>query len=209
MLTIHSNANDKIWFISDLHLGHDKPFILNPRGYANINEAYDKTFDALKVIGPNDIVFNLGDAVVGAGINSIELARRLINIPCKTHYFVWGNHNSGLNRIYEEERNKQYFADDVEIYPITPIGTNFMFVGNYLEVNIDGIYVTLSHFPIASWNHISKGGYMIHGHCHRNLKDDLTLKRLDIGWDWKTRPIGWEEIKTELQNRKTISVDHH
>lgn len=209
MLTFHTNSDYKIWFISDLHVGHDKPFILNPRGYANIQEAYAKTFEELKCIGPNDIIFNLGDAIVGAGMRSIEYARRIVNIPCKEHYFVFGNHNSGMMNIYRDEINKQYLSNDIEVYPLQVTGTNFKFVGNYFEVMIDGTHIVLSHFPIASWNNMSKGGYMIHGHCHRNLKDDLTLKRLDVGWDWKRRPVEWNEIHSELRTRKVVSVDHH
>jgi calcineurin-like phosphoesterase family protein len=53
------------------------------------------------------------------------------------------------------------------------------------------------------------GGYNIHGHCHRNLKEDGTIKRLDVGWDWKKRPVEWNEIVRELKSNKFSPVDHH
>ena len=87
------SIDQKIWFVSDLHLGHDKPFILGPRKYTNINEAYSHTHQMLNEhIGPNDIVFNLGDAVIGAGANSLDYAKRIVHLTCKHQYFIWGNH---------------------------------------------------------------------------------------------------------------------
>ena len=67
----------------------------------------------------------------------------------------------------------------------------------------------LAHYPIASWNHVGKGAFMLHGHCHGKLKEDKTLKRLDVGWDWKKRPVSWEEVRTELGGRTFVPVDHH
>jgi len=52
-----------IWFTSDWHLGHDRGFILNPRGFDNIkdhNEYLVETFKKM-VDEKNDIVFHLGD----------------------------------------------------------------------------------------------------------------------------------------------------
>jgi calcineurin-like phosphoesterase family protein len=82
------SADQKIWFVSDLHLGHDKPFILGPRKYQNVSEAYNHTHEMLKMIGPDDILFNLGDMVIGAGANSMEYAKRIVYLPCKHQYFI-------------------------------------------------------------------------------------------------------------------------
>lgn len=205
------SSDQKIWFVSDLHLGHDKPFILGPRKYTNISEAYSHTHQMLNEhIGPNDIVFNLGDAVIGAGANSLDYAKRIVYLPCKHQYFIWGNHNAGIQQIYDDCRKDiGLLADDIEIYPLTYPNSSFTFLGHYAEITIDGRVVVLTHYPIASWNHISKGAYHIHGHCHRNLKEDTTLQRLDVGWEWKRRPVEWNEIVRELSPRNTVAPDHH
>ena len=205
------SSEQKIWFVSDLHLGHNKPFILGPRNYSNINEAYEHTHKMLdEHIGPNDIVFNLGDVVIGAFDNSLAYAKRIVHMPCKRQYFIWGNHNAGIQQIYDDYRKELgLLADDIEMYPLTIPNTNFTFLGHYAEISIDTKKVVLTHYPIASWHGISKGSYNIHGHCHRNLKEDLSLARLDVGWEWKRRPVEWSEIVEELSPRKTIPPDHH
>jgi len=206
------SKKQKIWFVSDLHFGHAKNFILEPRRYNNVREAMEHTWTALtQTVGSNDIIFNLGDLVIGAGINSLEYANKLIRLPCAAHYFINGNHSAGIKDIYELTKRQVYanIPDEVEVYPLTVTGTVFTFLGHRAEIFIDGRAVILDHYPIASWNHLSKDAYHIHGHCHRNLKEDTSLYRIDVGWEWMKRPVEWNEIVRELNPRKTKSPDHH
>ena len=206
------SKKQKIWFISDLHYGHNKPFILTPRNYNRVEDAMQHTWRTLReAIGENDIVFNLGDLVIGAGLNTIDYAWKLISLPCAAHYFINGNHSAGVKDIYKLTKMDAYptMPDDAEVYPLTVVGTPFIFLGHRVEISIDGQCVVLDHYPIASWNHIAKGAYHIHGHCHRNLKEDLSLKRLDVGWEWQRRPVEWNEIVRELSPRKAFAPDHH
>ena len=206
------SKEQKIWFVSDFHYGHDRSFILNPRGYCNVQEAMTHTWKTLtETIGVDDIVFDLGDLVVGGGINTLEYTNKLIRLPCSAHYFINGNHSAGVKDIYRTSKIQIYpqVPNEIEIYPLTVPGTNFTFLGQQVEIVINGKTVVLSHYPLASWNHMSKGSYMLHGHCHRNMEDNINLKRLDLGWDWKKRPVSWEEIVEELEKRKFIPVDHH
>ena len=212
MKRISLNSKDqKIWFVSDLHLGHNKPFILGPRNYSSINEAIDHQWQMMNEhIGPNDIVFNLGDVVIGAYDKSLEYAKRVVHMPCKHQYFIWGNHNAGVQALYDDCRKQlDLLEDDIEIYPLNYPSSPFTFIGHYAEVWIDDVMCVLTHYPIASWNRIGKGAYNIHGHCHRNLKEDLSIKRIDVGWEWKRRPVEWNEIVRELSPRKGFAPDHH
>lgn len=211
------SKDQRIWFVADLHLGHAKDFILGPRGYTNVDEALAHQWLMLtETIKPTDIVFNLGDAVIGAGERSVEYAKRVVHLPCKQQYYLWGNHNAGMQQLYDDCRRDfgaryglSLLADDIEVYPLQYPGSPFIFVGDRVEVSIDGHPNVLDHYPIASWNHLSKGGYNIHGHCHRNLKEDRSLKRLDVGWEWLKRPVEWNEIVRELAPRKAVAPDHH
>jgi len=205
------SKDQKIWFISDLHLGHAKDFILNPRGYANVDEALADTWLQLtETIKPEDIVFNLGDAVIGAGPKTMDLAKRLAYLPCQKQYFIWGNHNAGVKQLYDDCRHELgLLADDVEIYPLNYPNSPFVYLGHYVEINIDGIPVVLTHYPITSWNEMGRGSFNIHGHCHRNLPDDPKLRRIDVGWEWQKRPVEWNEIARILLARTNKAPDHH
>lgn len=102
MLSFSTKIQPKIWFVADLHLGHAKDFILNPRGYTNVDEALAHTWLMLQeAIKPDDILFNLGDAIVGAGLNAEAFTKRLIFLPCKLQYYIWGNHNAGMKDAYQ------------------------------------------------------------------------------------------------------------
>jgi calcineurin-like phosphoesterase family protein len=209
-LSFKSTPNQKIWFLADLHLGHAKDFILNPREYTNVEEALIHQWLMIQeTINPEDIVFNLGDAIVGAGLSAEMFTKRLLFLPCRHHYYIWGNHNAGLKDAYQYALNYYGYNMDVEVYPLKYPDSNFIFLGHRAEVFIDSVPVVLDHYPIASWNHLSKGGYNIHGHCHRNLKEDPTLLRLDVGWDWKRRPVEWNEVCQEMKTRNTVAPDHH
>lgn len=210
-LRLNTRSDYKIWIVSDLHLGHGKPFIIGPRKYGSVQEALTHTFDEIaRLVGPNDVLINLGDAVCGAGLTTSSLASRVVHIPCKAHYYIWGNHNAGMQSLYDDaRREKGLLADNIEMYPLTIPGTNFTFIGDIAKLFVDGRMSVLCHYPIASWESIGKDSFMIHGHCHRNMKDEPTLKRVDVSWDWKRRPVEWSEIVTELANRKYVPVDHH
>jgi calcineurin-like phosphoesterase family protein len=204
-----TNAVGKIYFTSDLHIAHGKPFIIGPRKYATVEAAIEHTFSELGKLTSDDVLFNLGDLVVGAGEQSEAYAKRVVNLPCQ-QYYIHGNHCAGIANLINIERAKLgLLADDVELYPLTLTGSRFTVLGHYAEIFIDGVPIVLSHYPMTSWNHMSKGGYMLHGHCHRNLRDEPGLKRLDVGWDWKKRPVEWEEVRRELNPRKSVVVDHH
>jgi calcineurin-like phosphoesterase family protein len=204
------SKRQRIWFVSDLHYYHGKPFILGPRKYGTLNEAMEDLKQKWKqYVSPQDIVFNLGDLIVGAGPKTTEAMHEMLALPCAHHYYIWGNHNAGVQAFYDQAKTDHGIGPDTEIYPLTIPGYNFTYLGNYAEIIIDKQEVVLCHYPIASWNGIGKDVFHLHGHCHRNLKDNPDLKRLDVGWDWQKRPVEWNEIVKELASRKSKPVDHH
>ena len=64
-----------IYLTSDLHLGHDKPFIYEVRGFKSVEEM---NFELIKryneVVKSEDIVYILGDCVLGPIDNVAMLA---------------------------------------------------------------------------------------------------------------------------------------
>ena len=67
-----------IWITSDTHFGHDKDFIWKARGYCSIQE-HDE--DLIKKwnerIKPDDIVYHLGDVIMGEAEHWLECLKKL------------------------------------------------------------------------------------------------------------------------------------
>ena len=66
----------KIWFTSDLHLGHDREFMYGPRGFSSIFQ-HDEELLARwnSVVAPEDTVYILGDLI----LNSNEHGMKFLN----------------------------------------------------------------------------------------------------------------------------------
>ena len=89
----------KIFLTSDLHFGHDREFIWGPRGFAS-SEEHDKTIVANwnSVVSPEDIVYVLGDLMLGDNVKGTECINQLNgNI-----YVIRGNHDTDnrWNNVY-------------------------------------------------------------------------------------------------------------
>lgn len=81
----------KIYFTSDLHFGHDRPFLYEPRGFSFIQE-HDETIIANwnSVVGPDDTVFVLGDLMLNDNEHGMECLGRLNG----NLHIIRGNHDS-------------------------------------------------------------------------------------------------------------------
>ena len=67
-----------IWVTSDTHFGHDKDFIWNARGYHSVQERDE---DLIKKwnehIKPDDIVYHLGDVIMGEAEHGLECLKKI------------------------------------------------------------------------------------------------------------------------------------
>jgi calcineurin-like phosphoesterase family protein len=82
-----------IWMTSDLHLGHRKPFLYEPRGFSSIEEHDQKIVDNWNaVVRPDDDVYVLGDVMLQDNINGIKRWNELNG----NKFLVIGNHDSAV-----------------------------------------------------------------------------------------------------------------
>ena len=94
----------KIWFTSDLHLGHDRDFCYGERGFENV-DIHDYTivqnFNSL--VSEDDEVYILGDLLLGAGVErSLKYISKL-----KGHkHLIIGNHDG---KLLEDKEAITYF----------------------------------------------------------------------------------------------------
>ena len=65
---------------------------------------------------------------------------------------------------------------------------------------IVGVYVTMCHYPMLTWNRARRGSFNLHGHVHSKVPTDGKYRRYDVGVDANNyAPVSWEEIKKTLE----------
>ena len=120
-----------IWITSDLHLQHDKPFIYEARGFSSIqehDEAIIKNWN--KLVEDYDVVYILGDLIMGESEQGIELLRQL-NGSLRV---ILGNHCT---------------AKRIELYETLP-NVEILGYANILKYQKYRFY--LSHYPTLCSN---------------------------------------------------------
>jgi calcineurin-like phosphoesterase family protein len=203
-----SDKEEKIFFWSDMHLGHrcdrwDEP-LWRKRGFDSV-ESHDESL-VLRWndrIGPEDTVFNLGDMLFG-----YDGERRLLSyfdrLNFGTMYLMFGNHTAGTRQVFESlEQN------------VLEIGAKrVVFCPNYLEAFVNGQHCVMSHYAVASFNGQGKGAFMIHGHSHGSLSgSDLgkilyRARVVDVGVENFPSPPSFRDIKALFRDNP-VSFDHH
>lgn len=198
-INFRTTGNEKVFFISDTHFGHDKDFVRVARGFSNIrehDEAIIKSWNS--VVSSEDVVFHLGDFTVGAGANSVQFTKEIIwRLNGEIHY-LWGNHNAGIKDV--EFDNLKY-------------KNKLIFHGMTDVIRIGKQVIVLGHYAQRIWFESDRGSWNLCGHSHGNDKESLPnylgAKRLDVGWDVFRRPMSFEELKPIMDKKQIITIDHH
>lgn len=187
----------RVWFTSDLHLGHDKEFIWHARGFnsvAEMNEAIIANLQAM--VGDEDRLFILGDLMLGGA--AADPGYWLQQLPGKVE-IILGNHDTNKR----EEAYRQFFPDAV-------------FDARRLRYKArDGktYHFYLSHYPTLTSNYddatkpLSARLIGLYGHTHQttswyivNDSGDVHPFMYHIGIDaHNNRPVEIEDIITEIK----------
>jgi calcineurin-like phosphoesterase family protein len=198
-----------VWIFSDPHYNHKNICrgVTNwrlPNGDIPIGSTRD--FDSLEkmnstivnninnVVRQDDVLICLGDWSFG-GFESIKMF--IDRIVCKDIHLILGNHD---HHIEGNREGCQGYFKSVSIYNTL----------KYREYTFK-----LMHYPISSWDGLSKGVIHLHGHCHlpTNLRFGIG-KRMDVGMDGhpEFRPYHIKECIQLMEKRpisSEISKDHH
>lgn len=207
MLKLIQTPDIKVYFTSDFHLGHNKPFVVEKRGYKNVKEHDDAIVDTTNsIVGRNDILLFLGDYCLNTNYDAFN--DYLSRFKCDNIWTLWGNHNNPHEKLIYR---KSLTSPTVEMYPIQY--RNMRYLGHYQEVSVDGQMIVLFHYPISVWNEMHHGSWHLCGHSHYDYAPSragsLEGKILDVGWDGFKKPLSFDEVSKIMKNKKTISVDHH
>ncbi len=193
MLTIRETNQQKIWFTSDTHYQHKNIC----KGVSNWGaDSYTRPFDTLEemnetiirninlVVGKNDILFHLGDWSFG-GFEMIEEFRN--QIECENIHLIFGNHDHHIER---NRASVQNLFKSVSYY-------QNLTVEREEEESIKKYQMILSHYPIGSWQDLSRGSIHLHGHVHFTPDKKIGPGRMmDVGMDGSEefRPYSLSEI---------------
>ena len=170
-----------IYFTSDLHFGHQKEFLYEPRGFNNVqthNETIISNWNTL--IKPTDTVYILGDLMLGNTEKGLENVRQLQG----EIFIILGNHDTS-NRI--EEYNKLPNVKDI-CYATAIKYNNYHFY--------------LSHYPTITSNFdldkpLKARLINLCGHSH--------IKNPFEDWDRYNSPI--YHVELDAHNNIPVSID--
>lgn len=146
-----------IYYISDLHLGHSNIINMCNRPYSDVEQMNEDLINKWNnIVKKNDIIYLLGDfSMKLSNEKSLEYLKRLNGIK----YFIKGNHDkwSFLKEAKERGLIQDYFD-------------------SYKEINDNGRFVILCHYPLVTWNGMYRNSFHIYGHVHQNIVEPITRR---------------------------------
>lgn len=186
------NLNN-VWFSSDLHLGH-KAVIDFGRKFKHLEHMNEHiVFEINRLVDKDDLLVLMGDTMMAEK----DYKTFLENLVCDNVIILFGNHcNIGKLLATLAECKK------------------LIYVGHYLELNIEGQIICCSHFPMFNWNYQDDGAISLHGHLHADendvVKEIHKYKSLDVGIDnyykmfGKWNVFSFAQIKEILKDKLII-----
>lgn len=175
-----------IWLTSDLHLGHDREFIWKARGFNDINEMNETIVERWNQrVQPADVVFILGDVMLGDNTKGLEYASKLNG----KLYVIRGNHDTDTRvALYRES------IHILEVYD-----------AYYLRYN--GYHFYLTHYPCLTGNlekeSLKQMTLNLSGHTHSKDKFFYDLPYVyNVAMDaHDCMPVSIDEIIEDMKNK--------
>lgn len=144
----------KIFFISDLHFGHENIIKYDHRPFNSVNEMDDTMISNWNsTVTEEDTVYILGDF---SWRNAKETAEILEKLKGKKNLII-GNHDT---KFVNDKKCRKEFIE----------------ICNYKEITVDKTKIVLSHYPIMFWKDQWTGVPHLYGHVHMTQDYDLLLK---------------------------------
>ena len=193
----------KIWVTSDQHFQNQniwKIYSHETRPFHSQEEHDNAMINAWNsVVSPEDIVFVLGDFIMGAADGVQPILSRLNG----TIYLINGNHDTD-NKI-EQYRH----------YPEKVVS-----IEDYMILYYKGKFIVMNHYPVigdsVKNNHLKSDGWKnateffgqnyddciyLYGHVHGNAPRDMTSHSRHIGVDTNNlAPVLLDDIIEEFNN---------
>jgi calcineurin-like phosphoesterase family protein len=154
----------KTWITSDLHFGHPNIVKFCPKTRGHYTSMTQMNEDMIsqwnEKVDPVDRVYILGDVSFQQPQQAVETVARLNGHKV----LVKGNHDR------KNLKNELFAAQFTEIH-------------EYLELNYNGNYIVMLHYPICEWDRMHRGSLHFHGHLHGNKSGLEAFRARDAGFD--------------------------
>ena len=191
----------RIWYTSDLHIGHR--LVAGIRGFEDVAEHDAALVDSwLSTVNARDTVYVLGDVAVSGYSYALDIVKAL---PGRKH-LIAGNHDP-VHPMHRQTFAPK-FAEWADVFAtISPFGRR----------RLAGREVLLSHFPYAEWgdgperdgNRYAQyrlpdlGVPLLHGHTHGTEREHG--HSLHVGLDAWGMGLVDQEVVIEWLNEKEKS----
>lgn len=210
-----AQANN-IFFVSDMHLRHDRDFIWSRRGFQSVAEQdgtlvkrWNETCDE------NSLVFHLGDFIFNdADGKEFEKYANLLNY--KRLYLLTGNHNSGQRQFYFRKVKEALGTLEAEVYPFkVDINSEkaLVFLPTLIDIFVANQPITLCHYALRNFVSSGKGAWHLCGHSHGNDEGINPAcqerKVLDVGIENFGGPIPFSKVVEIMNTKEQEALDHH
>ena len=189
----------KIWITSDLHIGHNKEFLYESRGFQTVEE-HDKTLVSNwnGLVDKEDIVYVLGDIMLKHSLEDddfsygLEILKQLKG----NMVIIRGNHDSEAKIEKYKTCSNVISAGDAALY------LNYPATGSY--------HFYLSHYPTLvsheKLKHMKTALINLYGHTHQkehfyNEHPYMYCVCLDAH---EMKPVLLDDIIEEIKIRKSI-----
>ena len=186
----------KTFFTSDTHFYHTNIIEYCNRPFSDVQDMNDKMINNWNsVVGPNDLVYHLGDYCFGN-----EQKIREINSRLNGHIvLVHGNHDERIVKDSQYRNNYRQY----------PISDRFQAIVPFLEAKVEGTTITMCHFALKVWNRSHHGKISLYGHSHGTHPGNS--QQLDVGSDcWDYKPVTLEQILARLKTLPKYNLpDYH
>lgn len=177
-----------IHFSSDLHLSHKNiiKYCNRPCTEEEHNQWIMSKFDHLK---SGDILYLLGDISCNFRIKLQEFIKFFTYFKDKgvLVYIALGNHDEKFANMI-----MQAFQ---QVYKLNP----HKYINHYFclrDVKISDSLttrITMSHYPLGSWDQSHRGSINLFGHCHGTYKDRKKFQ-YDVGLDVEHKVFSLDDI---------------
>lgn len=183
-----------VWYSSDLHFGHSRAFLYEPRGFTSIEEHDAAIIENWnKVVKPEDSVYLLGDLMLNYNEGGIAKLNQLNG----TIYYIRGNHDGDIRCMLYKERTR-----------MIPLCGQFETSWASVE-EINGYTIYLSHYPtytsyLENMAPLKRHLLNFHGHTHSKNKfyQDIPFM-YNVALDaHNNTPVSFDEIIADIEAKK-------